>query len=328
MERKYLFFSGGLIAITTTLIGLAFFTAQNDLPLVAIANYGPHASLEATIIGVKAALARQGFVEGKTVRYATADVGFDMALIPQMLMQLKGKQPAVLVVLSTPVAQCAKGMITNIPVVFTAVTDPVAAGLIETETNSFGNITGSAERQDMGAVLGFARSLLPALRRIGLLYATGESNDLALVEMMRKAGKVVGIEVVAVAVDQARNVPACMQQFKDAIDVLYVGSSGAIQPTLPVIAGIADKLGIPVLNVDQAAARDGLVLASFGVDFESVGAHAGRLVARLLAGEPVSSLVPCYPALGDHKGVVNRTRAAKCGLTIPGEYAHNVTLVG
>ncbi len=327
MKTKKFFFISSFIAVVVALIGLQLSTSNTHLPLIAIANYGPHSSLEATITGVKEELARGGFIEGKTVRYAVADVGFDIALIPQMLVQLKRQQPKLMVVLATPLAQCAKGMITDIPLVFAAVTDPVAAGLLTSPVASCGNVTGSAEKQDMAAVLDFARALLPGTQRVGVLYGTGESNDCALVEMMQEAAQAAGMKVLAVPVDQARDVPVRMQQLKNKIDVLYVGSSGPIQPALPIIAGIADELGIPVINVDEAAVRDGLVLASFGVDFNRVGANAGKLAAQILEGTSVVALPPLYPTLHDHRGLINRRRAAMLGLTVPHEF-NAVTLVG
>ncbi len=286
-----------------------------NLPLVAVANYGPHASLQASIDGMKEALAKLGYVENKTVRYEIQDVNFEPALIPQMIVNLKSKNPAVMVVITTPVAQLAKGMIKGIPLVYGVVTDPVDAGLLEKPNESSKNITGSSDRQDLHAFLGFAKQILPKTTRVGLLYASSETNDLTLVKMMKVAAKESNVQVLAVPVDSAREVPLAMQAFKNQVDVIYVGASGPIQPTLPVIAAVASKMQIPVMNVEASAVKEGLVLASFGVSYKKVGEGIGKLVAGVLRGEPIANLKPIYPSIEDHHGVINFDQAKAFGLS-------------
>jgi putative ABC transport system substrate-binding protein len=96
-----------------------------------------------------------------------------------------------------------------------------------------------------------------------------------------------------------------MQEFRGKVDFVYVGTSGPIQPALPIIASEAQKMGIPVFNAEDQAVRDGLALASFGVNYESVGKNAGKLVAKLLKGASVKDLVPIFPKTEDHRCFVN-----------------------
>ena len=197
------------ILISLLVIMIVFFSQEKKsmLPLVAIANYGPHSSLTASINGLKYELEQQGFIDNKTVRYEIVDVGFDAALIPQMMMNLKSHHPAVLVVTTTPVAQYAKGAIQDIPLIFNVITDPVAAGLITKKNQSNENITGSSDKQNLTLLFDFSKRLLPQAHRVGVLYATAEANDIALVSMMKKAALVSGLDVVAVPVDQVRDIP-------------------------------------------------------------------------------------------------------------------------
>ncbi len=106
-----------LLALTflVAIIFIMALSGPSKLPVVAIASYGPHASLLATIEGFKEQMAKEGFIEGENISYLTADVGFDQALIPQMISSLKLKDPKIIVVMTTPVAQFAKGKIHDIP---------------------------------------------------------------------------------------------------------------------------------------------------------------------------------------------------------------------
>ncbi|MDR1333802.1 MAG: ABC transporter substrate-binding protein, partial [Holosporaceae bacterium] len=201
-----------LIALTVAgcIAGIfAFFNTSKSkqLPIIAIANYGPHASLEASIRGVKNELAANGFVENETVRYEVADVGFDPSLIPQMITKLKESHPKVMVVKTTPVAQFARGKIHDIPLVYCDILDPVEAGLIKTRSQSNGNITGSSDQEDYEPFLNFAKELFPTAKTVGVLHATSESNDTAMLKMMQKAAVRTGWKMVGVPVDQARDIP-------------------------------------------------------------------------------------------------------------------------
>ncbi|MDR0632066.1 MAG: ABC transporter substrate-binding protein [Holosporaceae bacterium] len=314
------------IAAVCGITGIAHFThidKSGDLPLVAIANYGPHASLDASLRGAKAELADNGFIEGKTVRYEIADVGFDPTLISQMITKLRASKPKVMIVKSTPVAQFAKGKVQDIPLVYCDIMDPVAAGLLKDNMHSNKNVTGSSDQEDFEPFLTFVKTILPHAKTVGLLYSTSESNDAAIVRMITAAAMKVGLAVLAVPIDQSRDIPMRMQEFRGKADFLYVGTSGPIQPALPIIAAEAQKMAIPVFNAEEQAVRDGLALASFGVNYESVGRNAGKLVARLLKGDSINDLPPIFPKTEDHRCFVNKKLAEKFGIQIP----ENATVV-
>jgi putative ABC transport system substrate-binding protein len=307
-----------LMAICIVLvISLLKLNLTNKLPLIAIANYGPHASLSSAIEGFKEQMTKEGFVEGENICYEIADIGFDLPLLPQMLSSLKAKSPSIMVVMTTPVAQAAKGKIHDIPLIYNVVTDPVEAGLIKELHQADENMIGSSDMQDLKSFVQFAKSLLPHAKKIGLLYATSESNDRALVKMMQIAAASFDMEVLAIPIEQARDVPIRVLEFKGKVDLIYVGTSGPIQSTLPAIAAASYKMQIPLFNVEDSAVRDGLALASFGLNYKAVGRNAGKLGAAILRGERVRDLVPLYPTTIDHYGVINKKLAQEFGVAIP-----------
>jgi putative ABC transport system substrate-binding protein len=149
-----------------------------------------------------------------------ADLGFDPSLIPQMLISLQAHSPKVILVMTTPVAQVAKVKIPTLPLVYTVATDPVESGLLRHLQESLHNMVGSSEKQDLDAFLAFATQLLLRARRIGILYATSQSNDKALVRMMSQAASRLNMEVIAIPVDQARDVAMRVHQFKNKVDFI------------------------------------------------------------------------------------------------------------
>jgi putative ABC transport system substrate-binding protein len=198
----------------------------------------------------------------------------------------------------------------------------VDAKLINVKTKSAGNVTGSSDMQNLNALLTFVQTILPHAKTIGLPYATSDSNDTTLINMMRKEAKNLGMSVVAIPIDQVRDIPVRLQELKGKADFIYVGASG-LQSALPAIASEAVKMNIPVFNIEEQSVRDGLALASFGVNYESVGRNTGKLVSELLKGVPVKDLAPIFPKTEDHRCYVNKKLAKKFGVRIP----ENTTIV-
>ena len=316
MFKKIIFISS--VVFAAILIVLSYNKNNNltiDLPLVAIANYGPHSSLDDSIKGFKSYMASQGFIEHKNIAYKISNVGFDSNLIPQMISQLKSLNPKVMLAMTTPVAQAAKNSVKDIPLVFGVITDPVEAGLLKTKDNADANITGASDQQDLDLLLKFAKQVLPNAYRVGVLYSTSEANDKALVKMLEVAAAKLKMQVVAIAVDQPRDVPIRMQGFRDNVDFIYIGTSGPIQPTLAAIVMEADKMHIPIFNVSEEAVQKNQVLGSFGVDYVQVGANAGRIVAEILKGE--KNIPPIYPTAKDHHGFISKKRLDQMKLGLP-----------
>ncbi|MDR3151326.1 MAG: ABC transporter substrate-binding protein [Holosporaceae bacterium] len=314
------------IVTTVALASAAVFFGPNrekeTLPTVAIANYGPLKDLEISIQGLKDELADSGFIENKSVKIEVADIAFDHSLIPQTVTNLKSHNPKVMVLISTPIAQFAHGKIRDIPLIFHAITDPVAAGLLKNKDRANANITGSSDMQNLDVLLEFVKSILPRAKTVGILCLTSDSNDATLLDMMKKAAHKFALSVLAIPVDQVRDIPIRMQELKGKVDFIYVGASG-LHAAMPSIASEAFKMNIPVFDSEDQSVRDGLALASFGVNYESVGRNAGKLVAKLLSGVSVKDLPPIFPKTEDHRCFVNRKLAGKFGIKIP----ENVTVV-
>lgn len=314
-----------LVGLTGFGCYLSYHSTTSSLPVIAIANYGPHASLDQSIQGIKDGLKSRGFNDKVNVRLLVSDVNFDLTLIHQMLSKLRASHPKAIVVVSTPVAQSAKNDIKDIPLIFTDITEPVAAGLLQNELQPNGNMTGASDRQDLRVFLSFAKRILPDAKRVGLLYATSEANDLALVNMMKSAAKELHLEVVCIPIDHARDVPFRMQALKGKVDFMYVGVSGTIQPSLPAIVIEADRMNIPVFNANEDAVKKHQVLASYGVSYYQVGVNTAELVAKMLKDQPFHTLLPIYPKPSDHQGFISKKRALRYGIDLAS--LENVTVV-
>ncbi|MEK6734406.1 MAG: ABC transporter substrate-binding protein [Pseudomonadota bacterium] len=315
-----------LSLLTIAFISFYFYKdfTEPKLPIIAIANYGPHSSLDDTITGIKEELKSKGYIENKNIIFDIEDVSFDSALIPQMITKLYAKKPTVMITLTTPVSQFAKNTIKDTPIIFAANTDPIQAGLLKNPNKSENNFTCSADKQDLELVLQFAKKLLPKAKKVGVLYSTAEANDFALIKMLDIATKNNNMDVVAIAIDQPRDIPMRMQKFKDNVDFIYVGTSGPIQPALPTIISEANKMNIPIINVNEEAVKNNQVLASYGVDYIKIGRNTGDMVVSILNNNQLPD--PIYPLPQDHRGYISLKKAKYFHINIPTSL-ENVSLV-
>ncbi|MGD0466275.1 MAG: ABC transporter substrate-binding protein [Gammaproteobacteria bacterium] len=302
-----------IVIVTTGLSKL------EGLPVVAIANYGPHASLQELIDGVKEQLQNE-------VKFKEADVNFEQTLIIQMLYKLKANKPKVMVTMGTPITQAAKNLIKDIPIVFAAVTDPVDAGLITERNKPHTNLTGVSDSQDLKIFMAFVKTLMPDAKSIGLLYATSETNDATLVKMMQTAAELYDMEVVAVPVEQSRDIPLRMQLLNGTVDLIYVGVSGTIAPSLPTIVAEADRMQIPIFSAHEEAVLNNYVVGSFGVSYRKLGNRVGDIIKLILQGEDIKNIEVVYPDLSDYQGFISKQRAAQFNINLP-DNLNNVTIV-
>lgn len=291
--------------------------AQSSTPKpivkVAIANYGPHASLEDTIKGIKQGLTALGYSENKNIKYDISHINFDKTLLPQMLAKIKSGKPDVVVSLSTPVSQAAKHYFKDTPVVFVDVTEPVSAGLVNQA-----NLTGISEKQDLAGVISFAKQVLPSVKKIGLLYSTGDDNDKALLDLFKQIAAKQNIELVALSVDQPRDILVRMQAFKSKkVDLIYVGTSGPIQPSLPMIVSIANQASIPVFNADCDAVKHHQAFACYAVSYVALGKQAAGVIDKIVKGESPKNIPIYYPRAQDHEAFVSEKMAHKLKITLP-----------
>lgn len=289
---------------------------------VAIANFGPHGSLEQVIAGFKSALAEKGYKDGQGVSYDYSHCNFDPALIPQVLGKLEAGRPDLMLTVTTPMTQAAVKLIRNpaLPIVFAPVTDPVAAGLVPDWEHGSARFVGASNLQSMEAVLGFARKLLGDVRSFGMLYNPGDANDVTGKAVAEAAAKAAGLAFKAVGVDAVGDIPQRAAAL-DGVDFIYAIPSSLLMPALPAIASAADRMKIPVISASPQGAEEHVVLAAMSVSWTKVGYQAGLLAARILDGAKPAELPNFRPTAADHAAVISGRRLKQWGRPLPAALA-------
>ena len=218
-------------------IGLGLGTAFAETK-IGVAQFGKHPQLDETVAAFKAELAKLGVADAV---YDELQVNFDATLIPQMVTKLVSGSPKLILAVTTPVAQGARQIVGNsgTPVVFAAVTDPVAAKLTPSWEAGDTGMTGASDLQDVGSVVKFIRKLLPDAKRLAYLYNPGEDNDVAVLKLIKEATAAEGMELVEVGIDNTNDIPIRVSSLAGKADVIYVPGSNLVQPAVPAVAAAA-----------------------------------------------------------------------------------------
>jgi putative ABC transport system substrate-binding protein len=316
-----LFRALALGAVAAAFTGLAD-PAAAEMKRVAIANFGPHPTLDQSIEGLKLALTERGYVEGETVTYEYSHGNFDPSLVAQILRGLEATNPDVLVTITTPITQASVDLIQNkaLPIVCSVVVNPVKAGVVPDWEHGSDRYVCSSNLQSMEVVLDFATKLLGEIKTVGMLYNPGDVADTTQLADVKAAVEKAGLALKAEGVESVNDIQNRTMALR-GVDFIYVPSSSLLQPALPAAAAAADRMGVPIINASHPPVRDGVVLASMSISWDRVGYNAGVRVAAILDGAKPSELSNHKPGVEDHSGLISGKRLAQMGKTLPAALA-------
>ena len=273
-----------------------------------------HPALDAVRDGVRDALAAAGFNDGAEINFVYQSAGGDVATAAQIANQFVGDGVNVIVPISTPSAQAALTATTEIPIVFSAVTAPVAAGLVTSIDGDGGNITGTSDLTPVADHLALILEIIPDATRVGVLYNAGEANSVFLVEILKAAAAEHGVTIVEATADNSAAVQAAAASLVGDVDAIYVPTDNTIVSALDAVIGVGEDAGVPVFAGDTDTVANGAI-ATIGFDYYEHGLQAGAIVVRILNGEDPGT-IPVQFATGGQLAV-NPGAAERMGATIP-----------
>lgn len=253
---------------------------------IGISKIVAHPALDAVEQGIMDQLAELGF---DAIEYDLQNANGDMSTAASIATKFRSDQVTVAVGIATPTAQALVNAIDGAPVVFSAVTDPVGAGLVESLDAGDGNVTGSSDMTPVDAQFDLIRELL-GQARVGHVYAGGEANAVALAQMAKAAADARGMEFVESTVVNSSEVRAATQSIVDRVDAIYVSTDNTVVSALTALTDVAVANGVAVISADTTSAAGTGVLAALGFDYYKHGRATGRIVADILNGADPASI--------------------------------------
>ena len=301
-----------LLAFATTLALSLPVRAENVT--VAVTAIVEHPALDAARDGVRDALAAAGYKDGENLKFIYESAQGNPATAAQIARQFVGEGPNVIVPISTPSAQAVVSSTRDIPVVFTAVSDPLAAQLVKDMEKPGGNVTGLSDMSPVGEHLALIKEILPEVKTIGYLYNSGEANSVALLAVLKTEAEKAGLTVIESAATKSAEVQGAARALVGRADAIYVPTDNTIISALEGAVAVAEEGKLPLFTADTDSVSRGS-LAALGFNYYDVGKQTGEVVVRILKGENPGDIAVKIAAGSDL--VVNKAAAAKMGVTLP-----------
>lgn len=295
-----------------------------DVAKVAVSQIVEHPALDAARNGLLDGLKQKGYVEGENLEFTYQTAQGNPAIAVQIAKQFVGENPDVLVGIATPTAQALAASTRSIPIVFTAVTDPVGAKLVSNPDKPNRNVTGLSDLSPVAQHIELMQELLPGMKSVGVIFNPGEANAVALVELLRNAAKERGLMVVEGTALKSSDVQAAAQIVAAKADVIYAPTDNTVASAIDGLVNAGNQNNTPVIGASTTYIESG-ALAALGFDYYQVGIQTADYVDAILKGKKVSEL-PVKVARGSDLAL-NQKAADKLGITFPASVLERATSV-
>lgn len=286
---------------------------------IGIGQFAEHGSLDNCREGFLAGLAEEGIQEGKNLTVLFENAQADGGTASQIATSFAAKNVDLICGIATPMAQSAYSvaMKSDIPVIFTAVTDPVAAQLANPDGSAVGEITGTSDKLPVEKQLEMIRAILPEAKTIGILYTTSEVNSESAIAEYKAAAPDYGFTIVESGISASADIPLAADSLLEKVDCITNLTDNTVVASLPVILDKAAKKNIPVFGSEIEQVRIGC-LAAMGLDYVDLGRQTGRMAAKILKGEAKASEMN-FEVIEEAAFYGNSKVAETLGLSFPEE---------
>jgi putative ABC transport system substrate-binding protein len=321
MRKKLLTLGLSIVLAGTMLTGCGSTSGSSDSSeaadavTIGIQQFAEHGSLENCKDGFLEGLKEEGYVEGEnlTIEYANADS--DTGNASQIATDFVSKNVDLICAIATPSAMaCYNAAEEEIPVIYTAVSDPVAAQLANDDGTPVGEVTGTSDAYPYEKQLELVREVLPEAKTIGILHTTSETNsDSQLAAYQELAGDY-GFTIVDKGVSASADIPLATDSILKEVDCLVNLTDNTVVASLATILDKANEANIPVFGSEVEQVKIGCVAAA-GLDYVDLGKQTGKMAAQVLKGEKKASELN-FETITEPKIYVNTKVASDLNITI------------
>ena len=267
----------GMLLLFTACSGT---TKTDDVVKIGILQIAEHGSLDSARKGFIAELSDAGYTDGKNIKIDYQNAQGDQANLKSMSEKL-AKNSDMLFAVATPSAQALANETKTVPMLITAVTDPVDAGLVTSMEKPGGNITGTSDMAPVEKQIQLLHSIKPDAKKVGILYNSSETNSKIQADEAKKALAALGIEALEMTVTSTNDVQQVTESIVKQVDALYIPTDNTFAASMSTVKTIVEKSKTVVVtgSVDDAATGG---LATFGIDYEKLGRQTARQAIQIL----------------------------------------------
>jgi len=282
---------------------------------IGIVQHAEHEALDAAREGFIEALAEEGFVDGENISIDIQNALSDTITNTPIAEGFVADGVDLILAIATPSAQAAYNVTKEIPIVITAVTDPVDAGLAESLEKPGTNVTGTHDMNPVKDQLDLLLEIFPDATRIGVIFNSSEDNSLVQVEILEEESALAGLTVVKAPVTTTGEVSDAAESLLGKVDVIYVPTDNTVVDAISSVIKVSEEHLIPVIPGEASCVKAG-ALATIGIDYSVLGYQTGKMAAKILRGEAEPATMP-IEGQSKYSIAVNKATAAEFKVTLP-----------
>ncbi|WP_392564667.1 ABC transporter substrate-binding protein [Orbus wheelerorum] len=297
-----------LIAVICLLIlPFTLFASEPEVKYVAITAIVEHPALDNVRKGVEDELKNNGYIVGQNLKLQYQSAQGSNANAAQIAKQFVANKPDVIVGIGTPSSQALAATTKTIPIVFTAVTDPVVAKLTPSWDASKTNVTGVSDALSLETQVGIMLKINPEIKSIGYVYSPGEVNSTIVLKQLQEMLSAKGIKIIAAPAQRTSDIPTAAKSLKGKVDIIYTTTDNNVVSAYESLVKVANESKIPLVASDPDSADRGAI-AALGMSYYDLGRQAGKIVIRILNGEKPGDIPP---QVGNITKLIINTKAAQ-----------------
>ncbi len=281
---------------------------------IGIVQLVQHDALDSSNKGFVDALKEKGYEDGKNIAIEQQNAQGEQANAQTICSQFVDAKKDLIFTIATPAAQAAYNSTKDIPIVFTAVTDPVDADIANDWKSSGTNVTGTSDKVPVDQQIDLLKKLIPDAKTLGVIYNTSEANSVIQVDELKKAAEAKGLSVKEIGVTNVNEINQNLSSALGDIDALYTPTDNTVASGYALVGNLCIEKNVPIIGAEEAVVDKG-GLASIGIDYYKLGKEAGYKAVEILEGKSPSDIE--ITTLSDMSFTINTDVAEKLGITIP-----------
>ena len=278
----------GAIALAIASMTAAHAAEPKSVAITAIVE---HPALDAVRDGVQASLKEAGFENGKNLKWQYQSAQGNTGTAAQIARKFVGDKPDAIVAIATPSAQATVAATKTVPIVFSAVTDPVAAKLVPSWEPSKTNVTGTSDLLALDKQMQLVQQVVPHAKRVGMVYNPAEANSVVVVKALQKLLPTLGMTLVEAAAPRTVDVSSAARSLVGKVDVIYTNTDNNVVSAYESLVKVGQDAKIALVASDTDSVKRGAV-AAYGINYYDLGKQTGNLVVRILNGEKPGDIKP------------------------------------
>ncbi|AXF21800.1 ABC transporter substrate-binding protein [Burkholderia pyrrocinia] len=271
-----------------------------------------HPALDAIRDGVRAELKAEGYGDDK-LKWEYQSAQGNTGTAAQIARKFVGDQPDVIVAIATPAAQSVVAATKSVPVVYSGVTDPVAAQLVKGWGPSGGNVTGVSDKLPLDRQVALIKRVVPNAKTVGMVYNPGEANSVVVVKALKELLAKQGMTLKEAAAPRTVDIGPAAKSLIGKVDVIYTNTDNNVVSAYEALVKVANEAKIPLVAGDTDSVKRGGI-AALGINYGDLGRQTGKVVARILKGEKPGAIAS--ETSSNLELFVNTGAAAKQGVTL------------